>query len=574
MDVKLMLFQFLGGLGIFLFGIQIMGDGLQKSAGDSLRELLNRFTSTPLKAVLTGILVTTLIQSSSGTTVLTVGLVSAGFMTLRQAIGVIMGANVGTTITAFIIGINIGEYALPILGVGAILLFFFKKQFINNMGQIMFGFGALFYGLELMGSGMAPLEEVAAFNDLMINLSHHPIFAVFTGTGMTLVMQSSSATVGILQKLYMQGSISLGAVLPVLFGDNIGTTITAILATIGASTAAKRTAGAHVLFNIVGTIVFLIFLNPFTSLLLLISQALDLNPALQIAFAHGLFNIGNVLIQFWFISNIATLMEKIIPGKDAVVEYDTTNLDTKVIQTSPNVALSQAKLEINQMSKFAIEEFHHAFSYYREQNENDLSTVNHLEEAVNNIDQRLTEYLMIVSAEKLTIAESNELSALIDITKYLERIGDHSENIAKNVKEVLKIDKKAKSKEKGRSNGEKRSLYDTDVISMFKMVELIVKMAVRAYEEDNENLAHKVLEHDPFINEMEVKLRKKYIESINNGSEKPGDGILFIDIVSSLERIGDHSVKIARHVTTKHSVSSLSETFEKTKDKLFSFENE
>lgn len=241
-----MLFQFLGGLGIFLFGIQIMGDGLQKSAGDSLRELLNRFTSTPLKAVLTGILVTTLIQSSSGTTVLTVGLVSAGFMTLRQAIGVIMGANVGTTITAFIIGINIGEYALPILGVGAILLFFFKKQFINNMGQIMFGFGALFYGLELMGSGMAPLEEVAAFNDLMVNLSHHPIFAVFTGTGMTLVMQSSSATVGILQKLYMQGSISLGAVLPVLFGDNIGTTITAILATIGASTAAKRTAGAHV----------------------------------------------------------------------------------------------------------------------------------------------------------------------------------------------------------------------------------------------------------------------------------------------------------------------------------------
>lgn len=569
-----MLFQFLGGVGIFLFGIQIMGDGLQKSAGDSLRELLNRFTSTPLKAVLTGILVTTLIQSSSGTTVLTVGLVSAGFMTLRQAIGVIMGANVGTTITAFIIGINIGEYALPILGVGAILLFFFKKQFINNMGQIMFGFGALFYGLELMGSGMAPLEEVAAFNDLMVNLSHHPIFAVFTGTGMTLVMQSSSATVGILQKLYMQGSISLGAVLPVLFGDNIGTTITAILATIGASTAAKRTAGAHVFFNIVGTVVFLIFLKPFTSLVILVSQGLNLNPALQIAFAHGLFNIINVLIQVWFISNIAALMEKIIPGKDAVVEYDTKNLDTKVIQTSPNVALNQAKLEINQMSKFAIEEFHHAFSYYREQNENDLSTVNHLEEAVNNIDQRLTEYLMIVSAEKLTIAESNELSALIDITKYLERIGDHSENIANNVKEVLKIDKKAKSKEKGRSNGEKRSLYDTDVISMFKMVELIVKMAVRAYEEDNEKLAHKVLEQDPLINEMEVKLRKKYIESINNGSEKPGDGILFIDIVSSLERIGDHSVKIARHVTTKHAVSSLSETFEKTKDKLFSFENE
>lgn len=564
LDVKLMLFQFLGGLGIFLFGIQFMGDGLQKSAGDSLRELLNRFTSTPLKAVLTGILVTVLIQSSSGTTVLTVGLVSAGFMTLRQAIGVMMGANVGTTITAFIIGINIGEYALPILGVGAILLFFFNKQVINNIGQILFGFGALFYGLELMGSGMAPLEEIDSFNNLMVDLSHHPLLATATGTGMTLVMQSSSATVGILQKLYMQGSISLEAVLPVLFGDNIGTTITAILAAIGSSVAAKRTAGAHVMFNLVGTIIFLILLKPFTSLIVFISQALNLNPALQIAFAHGLFNTFNVMIQFWFIKNIADLMERLIPGKDALVDYDTTNLDTKMIKTSPNLALNQAKREIAQMSKFATEEFQHAFRYYQEQEEKDLSAVDSLEETVNNIDHRLTEYLMIVSAEKLTIAESNELSTMIDITKYLERIGDHSENIAKNVREVLRVDKKAKSKEKGRSNGEQRSLYDPDVVSLFKMVEIMVKVSVRSYEENNRELAFKVIEQDTFVNKMEQKLRKKYIELINNGAEKPGDGILFIDIVSSLERIGDHSVKIARHVAEKETVTAS--TFEAVYD--------
>ncbi|MGB3160153.1 Na/Pi cotransporter family protein [Carnobacterium sp.] len=576
MDVQLMVFQFLGGLGIFLFGIQIMGDGLQKSAGDSLRELLNRFTSTPLRAVLTGILVTILIQSSSGTTVLTVGLVSTGFMTLRQAIGVIMGANIGTTITAFIIGINVGEYALPILGIGAILLFFFKKQVINNAGQIMFGFGALFYGLELMGSGMAPLEDLPAFTDLMVNLSNHPIVAAFTGTGMTLIMQSSSATVGILQKLYMQGSVSLDAVLPILFGDNIGTTITAILATIGASTAAKRTAGAHVLFNVVGTIIFLIFLNPFTNLVVLISQTLGLNPALQIAFAHGLFNIGNVLIQFWFINNIANLMEKIIPGKDSIVVYDTTNLDTKVIQISPNLALNQAKLEINQMSKFAIEEFQHSFTYFQSQKDSDFVTVENLEEAVNKIDRRLTEYLMVVSAEKLTVAESNELSSLIDIMKYLERIGDHSENIAKNVKEVLKIEKKnkARNKEKGRTNSDKPLLYDEDVIEMFEMVESIVKNAVLAYEEDDSDLAEKVISQDPLINKMEIKMRKKYIESVNNGSERSGDGILFIDIVSSLERIGDHSVKIARHVIHAQSFHTISDTFEKTKEKYFSFEKD
>ncbi|SEK79886.1 phosphate:Na+ symporter [Carnobacterium iners] len=565
MDVQLMVSQFLGGLGIFLFGIQIMGDGLKKTAGDSLRDLLNRFTSTPLKAVLTGVLVTVLLQSSSGTTVLTVGLVSAGFMKLRQAIGVIMGANIGTTITAFIIGINVGEYALPILGIGAILLFFFKKQLINNTGQIMFGFGALFYGLELMGSGMAPLEDLPAFTNLMVNLSNHPILAAFTGTGMTLIMQSSSATVGILQKLYMQGSVSLDAVLPILFGDNIGTTITAILATIGASTAAKRTAGAHVLFNVIGTVIFLIFLNPFTGLVVWFGQMLNLNPALQIAFAHGLFNIGNVLIQFWFINNIARLMERIIPGKDAIVEYDTTTLDTKFIRISPNLALNQAKLEINQMSKFAIEEFQHSFSYYREQKDNDLSTVVNLEEAVNNIDRRLTEYLMVISAEKLTVAESNELSALIDVMKYLERIGDHSENIANNVKAIIKIEKKKKSKnkEKGRTNGEKPFLYDQDVIDMFEMVESIVKNAILAYEEDDEELANKVISQDPLINKMEIKMRKKYIESVNNGTERSGDGILFIDIVSSLERIGDHSVKIARHVDSKQSFLTISETFDR-----------
>lgn len=578
LDVKLMLFQFLGGLGIFLFGIQIMGDGLQKSAGDSLRDLLNRFTSTPLKAILTGILVTVLIQSSSGTTVLTVGLVSAGFMTLRQAIGVIMGANVGTTVTAFIIGINIGAYALPILGVGAILLFFFKKQFINNVGQIMFGFGALFYGLELMGSGMEPLAEVPAFSDLMLSLADHPLLATGTGTILTFVMQSSSATVGILQKLYTQGSISLEAVLPIMFGNNIGTTITAIIAAVGSSIAAKRTAGAHVLFNFVGTIIFLILLKPFTTVVILVSQELNLNPALQIAFAHGLFNVFSVLIQCWFIRNIADLMEKAIPGKEALVEYETTNLDTRVIKTSTNMALNQAQLEIRQMSKLAIQEFRHAMNFYKKQENKDYETVETLEEAVNTIDQELTGYLMLVSAEKLSVTESNELSAMIDITKYLERIGDHSENIAKNVQEVLRVDKKAKNKEKNkeknRSNGEKRSLYDIDVVNMFKMVEIMVKMAITAYEENNHELARKVIDQDSFINDMEIKLRKKYIKSINNGVEKPGDGILFIDIVSSLERIGDHSVKISRHVITKPSSHVGIDTGERLKDKLYSFEKE
>ena len=235
LNVQEMIFQFLGGLGIFLFGIKYMGDGLQKSAGDRLRDILDRFTTNPFMGVLTGIIVTCLIQSSSGTTVLTVGLVSAGFLNLRQAIGIIMGANIGTTITAFIIGIKISDYALPIIALGAVLLFFFKNRKVHNVGQIVFGFGALFFGLELMGDGMKPLRTLQEFQDFTIMMSDNSLLGVAVGTIFTLIVQSSSATIGILQELFAQGLIDLNGALPVLFGDNIGTTITAVLASIGAS---------------------------------------------------------------------------------------------------------------------------------------------------------------------------------------------------------------------------------------------------------------------------------------------------------------------------------------------------
>src|SRR5690625_584230 len=256
-DIQTVLFEFVGGLGIFLLGIKYMGDGLQQSAGDGLRDILDKFTSNPFLGVLAGILVTVLIQSSSGTTVLTVGLVNAGFMTLRQAIGVIMGANIGTTVTAFIIGLDIGEYSLLIIAIGCFLLFFFKNQKVNAIGQAVFGFGALFFGLGLMSSGMSPLRSLETFHELTVRMSSSPILGVVIGTVFTMIVQSSSATIGILQGLFAEGAISLKAALPVILGDNMGTTITAILASIGATIAAKRAALTHVTFNLIGTIVFM-----------------------------------------------------------------------------------------------------------------------------------------------------------------------------------------------------------------------------------------------------------------------------------------------------------------------------
>ncbi|WP_142743826.1 Na/Pi cotransporter family protein, partial [Streptococcus pneumoniae] len=240
------LFHFLGGLGLFLYSIKTMGDGLQQAAGDRLRFYIDKYTSNPFFGVLVGIGMTALIQSSSGVTVITVGLVSAGLLTLRQAIGIVMGANIGTTVTSFLIGFKLGNYALPMLFIGAVCLFFTKNRTVNNIGRILFGVGGIFFALNLMSGAMAPLKDLQVFKDYMIELSKNPVLGVFVGTGLTLLIQASSATIGILQNLYAGNLIDLQGALPVLFGDNIGTTITAIIASLGANIAAKRVAGAHV----------------------------------------------------------------------------------------------------------------------------------------------------------------------------------------------------------------------------------------------------------------------------------------------------------------------------------------
>lgn len=546
MDIQQMFFQFFGGLGIFLFGLKFMGDGLQRSAGDNLRSTLNTFTSTPFRAILAGIFVTVLIQSSSGTTVIAVGLVSAGFMTLKQAIGVIMGANIGTTITAFIIGVNIGAYALPIMAIGSFMLFFSKKQFVNSIGQIIFGFGSLFFGLELMGDGMAPLQTLPQFEQLMLDLSSNPIYGVTVGTLLTLVVQSSSATIGILQELYSQGSVTLAAALPILFGSNIGTTITAVLAGVGASVAAKRTSTSHVIFNITGTIIVMLLLQPFTSLILWLSQLLNLNPAMQIAFAHGLFNISNVLIQMWFISQIAALVTKIIPGEATIIEYDASHLDYSLVHTSPIMALNQAKVEIGQMGDAVLEQYRSMFSFYENQDDKSHDKSLKLEEVVNEIDMKLTEYLMLISTEELPISSSNEHTIMMDVSKYLERIGDHCESILKNIKEANQLAKRQNKNAK--KNGKEADVfYDEDLMEMFQLVELNIRESIESFTMNSYSLAGNVIKREKEINSLEMHLRGKYIERLNQGVGKPSDGIMFVDIVSNLERISDHSVKIAKH---------------------------
>lgn len=535
-NIQEMLFQFLGGLGIFLYGIKQMGDGLQASAGDRLREILDRFTTNPVMGVLAGILVTVLIQSSSGTTVITVGLVSAGFMTLRQAIGVIMGANIGTTITAFIIGFDIGAYSLPIIALGSMLIFFFKSKKTSNFGRIIFGFGALFYGLELMSGGMKPLRSLESFHDLTVSMAASPILGVVVGTIFTVIVQSSSATIGILQGLFAEGLLELDAALPVLFGDNIGTTITAVLASIGASVAARRAAATHVLFNIIGTIIFLIILPIYTAFVSYLQQSMGLNPEMTIAFAHGTFNVTNTLIQLPFVAVLAMIVTKLIPGDDAFIEYKPKHLDPIFIEQSSSIALSQAKEEVVRMGNYAIKGMEETHEYLKTKHQKHASQAEQIEEAIDNLDQKITDYLVQVGSKQLSAAESERHSTLLDAVRDIERIGDHAENVCELV-EYQQANKVLISDQ-----------ATADLDEMFKLTIETVSKAIRSLDSNDMDLAREVAEQEDLIDKMERKLRKQHILRLNEGKCTGQAGIVFVDIISNLERMGDHAVNIAEAV--------------------------
>ncbi|SDI86847.1 Na/Pi cotransporter family protein [Alteribacillus bidgolensis] len=536
MDLQTILFTFLGGLGVFLFGIKFMGDGLQKIAGDRLREILDKFTSNPFMGVLAGIFVTVLIQSSSGSTVLTVGLVNAGFMTLQQAIGVIMGANIGTTVTAFIIGIKIEDYALPILFLGTVLIFFFKNKKVNNYGQVIFGFGALFFGLSLMGDGLEPLEGLEGFKELTLNMSENPLLGVVIGALFTVSVQSSSASIGLLQELYDQGSLMLDAALPVLFGDNIGTTITAVLAALGASVAAKRAALTHVIFNLIGATIIIILLVPYTAFIENLQGWLNLNKPMTIAFAHGIFNVSNTILQIPFVGLLALLVTKLIPGNETEIEYKAKHLDTSFIQRSPSIALGQAKSETLRMAEFAEKGLIEARNYLKTNQKRHSELTVQFEEAINNLDRKITDYLVMISERSLSDENSRMHSLLMDTVRDLERVGDHMENLVELVDYQL-TNKVTLSED----------AY-ADLEEMFDLTINTLKNAISALENDDLEEAKEVVKQEEEIDKMERKLRKKHILRLNEGKCSGSAGIIFVDIVSNLERVGDHSVNIAEVV--------------------------
>ena len=530
------IFHFLGGLGLFLYSIKTMGDGLQQAAGDRLRYYIDKYTSNPFLGVLVGIVVTALIQSSTGVTVITVGLVSASLLTLRQAIGIIMGANIGTTVTSFIIGFKLGEYALPLIFLGTMFLFFTKNRTANNIGRILFGVGGIFYALNLISAGMSPLKDLPQFKEYMVTLGQNPILGVVAGAVITVLIQASSATIGILQGLYAGGFLDLKGALPVLFGDNIGTTLTVIIAAAGANISAKRVAATHVTFNVLGTILCLILLGPFTSMIEYFQAFLHLSPEMTIAFSHGAFNVSNTIVQFPFIGALAYFVTKLIPGEDEVVKYEPLYLDEQLIKQAPSIALGNAKKELLHLGNYAVKAFDLSYDYIINSDEKVAEKGHKTEEAINTIDEKLTRYLISLSSEALSQKESEVLTNILDSSRDLERIGDHAEALI-NLNDYLQ------RKNVQFSNSALEELED-----IYRQTSDFVKDALESVESNDLEKAQSLIERHEAINKMERVLRKTHIKRLNNGECSTQAGVNFIDIISHYTRVSDHAMNLAEKV--------------------------
>ena len=530
------LFHFLGGLGLFLYSIKTMGDGLQQAAGDRLRFYIDKYTSNPFLGVLVGIVVTALIQSSTGVTVITVGLVSASLLTLRQAIGIIMGANIGTTVTSFIIGFKLGEYALPLIFLGTMFLFFTKNRTANNIGRILFGVGGIFYALNLISAGMSPLKDLPQFKEYMVTLGQNPILGVVAGAVITVLIQASSATIGILQGLYAGGFLDLKGSLPVLFGDNIGTTLTVIIAAAGANVSAKRVAATHVTFNVLGTILCLILLGPFTAMIEYFQALLHLSPEMTIAFSHGAFNVSNTIVQFPFIGALAYFVTKLIPGEDEVVKYEPLYLDEQLIQQSPSIALGNAKKELLHLGNYAAKAFDLSYDYIVNLDEKLAEKGHKTEEAINTIDEKLTRYLISLSSESLSQKESEILTNILDSSRDLERIGDHAEGLI-NLTDYLQ-----------RKNVQFSEAALEELAEIYQATTAFIKDALDSVENNDIEKAQSLIERHKEINNMERVLRKTHIKRLNKGECSTQAGVNFIDIISHYTRVSDHAMNLAEKV--------------------------
>lgn len=527
----------MGGLGLFLYGMNLMGEALEKSAGSRLKKIIELLTSNIIMGVIVGALVTAVIQSSSATTVMVVGFVNAGIMTLPQAAGVIMGANIGTTITAQLVSFDLNGLAPVALGIGIVMYLFSSKQKVKHIAEILIGFGILFTGMDFMKDAVKPLAEYKGFTDLLLTFGTYPLLGLLLGFGITAIVQSSSASMGMLVALASQGLIPLSSALPILYGQNIGTCVTSLISSIGASKNAKRAAMIHLIFNILGTIVFLIFLNkPVVSM---VTSADPGNVARQIANTHTLFNIISVLLLIPFNKFIIKLAVTLVPDKSNEHENDESKvikyIDERMIET-PSIALANTVKETLRMGEKAKESLNLAMSAILEDVTENIDACRKNEKQVNILQKTILDYLLKLSKAPLNEDSREVVDALFNTVNDIERIGDHADNIS----ELAEAAKNCGAEFSKEGKDELNEMYNK-VISAYTY-------ALESMRTSDIDLACKVIRMEEQVDVMERSCRISHMRRLNESSCSIDSGVIYLDMIMNLERVSDHAVNIAQQV--------------------------
>ncbi len=536
-----LVFALVGGLGFFLFGIRMMSEGLRKVSSERLKNIMALLTRNRVLALLVGTGVTALIQSSSAMTVMVVGFINAGLLTLKQAIPIVLGANIGTTFTAWIVSFfavfKISHYALPAVGIGFLLMMVGRRPTSRRWGEVLFGFGILFVGIGFMKDAFSPLRDNEQIRDLMVNFSRYPILGVIVGTIVTMGLQSSSATIAIVQVLAFGGLIDFPSTIPLILGDNIGTTITAQIAAIGSGTGAKRVAWAHTLFNVFGALYMLVFvyLKIYHRIIegIIPGNLTANNIMLHIALSHTLFNGFNVMIFLPFVGLLQRLVEKMIKPKAGLVSIHPKYLERHLLET-PAIALEQSKKEIVHMLHISESALKDSFSIFFEERWQLARDVERKEEAVDNLQAEITRYLIDISMTELAHEEAEKIPVFIHSVNDIERIADHAENIVELAQR--KIDQKLPFTEE--------SL--TDLKRMVGVAMEMIADVAEGLETGALPPAERALRREAQLNSMQIELRQTDVSRLNDGSCDMLSGLIFLDMVDYLEKIGDHLSNIAQ----------------------------
>lgn len=530
----------LSGLGLLLYGIKILGEGLELAAGAKLKVLLEKMTSNRFAAVLVGFVITTLIQSSSTTTVMVVGFVNTGIMTLTQAIGVIMGANIGTTTTSILVSLDIGKYAPIAIGIGVFLSMLTKKTTKKHIGLAITGFGMLFLGMTLMKDAMEPLASSPVFSEWLMN-ANNPFMAILIGTVITAVIQSSAASIGILQALASQGLIPLHFAAYVIYGQNIGTCITALISSIGTKKNSKRTAVMHVLFNVFGTVIFIILtkLLPFTDWI----ESLTDNTMMQLSLVHIIFNVVSTLIMFPFADKVLVKLAcLIVPDKNDSSEDDfkLKFVDNLMINTPP-FAVAQVSKEVHRMAGLARQNFSIAAEDLLNKSCDHFDEVQHTEEVINFLNHNITPILVKINSLDLSYSDAKYIGRVFHVINDIERIGDHAQNLEEAAKS--RVDEGIEISAEGER--ELREMSETTLKLIDGSIEAFTSQIL-----DNEK-AEQLSEYEASVDDMQTEFEQSHIERLNAHKCNTRAGMLFINTITDFERVADHATNIAWSVSKK-----------------------